>query len=161
MKVELNYDIEKLECCTVLKVLKKFYSYLYEVWFMLEIDTATLVAQLNWPVMDLSGSVVVRWIAWICLFNFDVRHVLGMKNTVADRLSRQLVTEKDMKKVENNNIDEFLDAQFLSIFRVSLITTDLGEWPEEFKVNPVEIDDEGVDDGNVLEMLDKEWSKKS
>ena len=47
MKVELNYDIEKLECCTVLKVLKKFYSYLYEVWFMLEIDTATLVAQLN------------------------------------------------------------------------------------------------------------------
>ena len=56
-----------------------------------------------------------------------MRHVLGMKNTVADRLSRQLVTEKDMKKVENNNIDEFLDAQFLSIFRVSLITTDLGE----------------------------------
>ena len=80
---------------------------------------------------------------------------------MADGLSRQLVTEKDVKKVENNNIDEFLDAQFLSIFRVSLITTDLGEWSEEFKVNPVEIDDEGVDDGNVLEMLDKEWSKKS
>ena len=110
MKVELNYDIEKLECCTVLKVLKKFYSYLYEVWFMLEIDTATLVAQLNWPVMDLSGSVVVRWIAWIYLFNFDVRHILETKNTMTDGLSRQLATEKDMKKVENNNINKFLDV---------------------------------------------------
>ena len=56
-----------------------------------------------------------------------MRHVLGTKNTIADRLSRQLVTEKDVKEVENNNIDEFLDAQFLSIFRVSLITADLRE----------------------------------
>ena len=60
--------------------------------------------------MDLSGSVVIRWIAWIYLFDFDIRHVLGMKNTVADGLSRQLVTEEDVKEVENNNINKFLDA---------------------------------------------------
>ena len=77
--------------------------------------------------MDLSGSVVIRWIAWIYLFDFDIRHVLGMKNTVADGLSRQLVTEEDVKEVENNNINKFLDAQFLSMFRVFLIMTDLGE----------------------------------
>ena len=77
--------------------------------------------------MDLSGSVVIRWIAWIYLFDFDIRHVLGMKNTVADGLSRQLVTEEDVKEIENNNINKFLDAQFLSMFRVFLIMTDLGE----------------------------------
>ena len=58
--------------------------------------------------MNLSGSVVVRWIAWIYLFNFDVRHILETKNTMTDGLSRQLATEKDMKKVENNNINKFL-----------------------------------------------------
>ena len=60
--------------------------------------------------MNLSGSVVVRWIAWIYLFNFDVRHILETKNTMTDGLSRQLATEKDMKKVENNNINKFLDV---------------------------------------------------
>ena len=60
--------------------------------------------------MNLSGSVVVRWIAWIYLFNFDVRHILETKNTMADGLSRQLATEKDMKKVENNNMNKFLDV---------------------------------------------------
>ena len=89
-----------------------------------------------------------------------MRHVLGTKNTIADRLSRQLVTEKDVKEVENNNIDEFLDAQFLSIFRVSLITADLREWPEEFKVNPVEIGDEEDDNRNILEMPKEEWSEE-
>ena len=110
--------------------------------------------------MDLPGSVVVRWIAWICLFDFDVRHVLGMKNTVTDGLSRQLVTKKDVKKAENDNMDKFLNAQFLSMFRVSLITTDLGEQPKEFEVNPVEMGDEGDDDGNVLETPDEEWSEE-
>ena len=85
-----------------------------------------------------------------------MRHVLGTKNTIADRLSRQLVTEKDVKEVENNNIDEFLDAQFLSISRVSLIIADLGEQPEEFKINLVEIGDKEDDDGNILKTLEEE-----
>ena len=110
--------------------------------------------------MNLSGSVVVRWIAWIHLFDFDIRHVLGIKNTVADGLSRQLVTKKDIKEAENNNTDKFLDAQFLSISRVSLIIADLGEQPEEFKINLVEIGDKEDDDGNILKTLEEEWSKK-
>ena len=79
---------------------------------------------------------------------------------MADGLSRWLVTEEDIKEIKNNNTDKFLDAQFLSIFRVSLITADLGEQPEEFKINPVEISDEGDDDGNILKTLEEEWSEK-
>ena len=79
---------------------------------------------------------------------------------MADGLSRQLVTKKDIKEAENNNTDKFLDAQFLSISRVSLIIADLGEQPEEFKINPVEISDEGDDDGNILKTLEEEWSEK-
>ena len=95
------------------------------------------------------------------MFNFDVRHVLGIKNTVADGLSRWLATEEDVKEVENNNIKEFLDAQFSSMFRVSLIITNLREQPEEFEMNPVKMGDEGDDNGNILETLDEEWSEES
>ena len=75
---------------------------------------------------------------------------------MADGLSRQLVTEKDVKEAENNNTDKFLDAQFLSISRVSLIIADLGEQPEEFKINLVEIGDKEDDDGNILKTLEEE-----
>ena len=61
------------------------------------------------------------------MFDFNIRYILEIKNTVADGLSRHPVTEKDIKKVKNNNIDKFLNAQFSSIFRVSLIMTDLEE----------------------------------
>ena len=44
---EQNYDMGKKECWVVLLALKKFRSYLYGVHFTLEVDAATLVAQLN------------------------------------------------------------------------------------------------------------------
>ena len=75
---------------------------------------------------------------------------------MADGLSRQLVTKKDIKEAENNNTDKFLDAHFLSISRVSLIIADLGEQPEEFKINLVEIGDKEDDDGNILKTLEEE-----
>ena len=90
------------------------------------------------------------------MFDFNIRYILEIKNTVADGLSRQLVTKKDIKEAENNNTDKFLDAQFLSISRVSLIIADLGEQPEEFKINLVEIGDKEDDDGNILKTLEEE-----
>ena len=69
---------------------------MYEAWFVLEVDVATLVAQLNHPVSDLPNSVIICWISWIHLFDFDVKHVSGMKNTVADGLSQQPPTEEDL-----------------------------------------------------------------
>ena len=42
------------------------------------------------------------------------------------------------------------------MFQVFSITADLGERLEEFKANPVKIDDKENNDGNVLETLDKE-----
>ena len=39
---------------------------------------------------------------------------------------------------------------------MSSIAADLGERPEEFEANPVEMSDEGDNDGNVLETPDEE-----
>ena len=96
IKTEKNYDAGKLECWTVLKIFKKFWWYLYGAWFVLEVDAATLMAQLNHLVLDLSNYVIICWISWIHLFDFNVKHVPGMKNTVADGLSQQPSTEEDL-----------------------------------------------------------------
>jgi len=44
---EKKYDAGKLECRGLLKALKKFRYYLYGVRFLVEIDTRTLIHQLN------------------------------------------------------------------------------------------------------------------
>ena len=71
---------------------------------------ATLMAQLNCLVLDLPNSVIIYWILWIYLFDFNMKHILGIKNTMADGLSQQPLIEEDLWKMKNNNTDEFLDA---------------------------------------------------
>ena len=63
--------------------------------FILETDAKVLVAQLNRAATDLPGALVTRWIAWIRLFDFEVKHVKGSTHTAADGLSRQPQTESD------------------------------------------------------------------
>lgn len=113
---ERQYDGGKLECRVVLKALKKFRTYLYGVHFILEVDANTLVAQLNRTATDLPGSVVARWIAWIQLFDFTVKHISGKKNLVADGLSRKPATKLDIEEAANDDIEGFLDEQFGSIY---------------------------------------------
>ena len=84
---EKSYDADKQECHVVLKVLKKFYVYVYKMHFTLEVDTATLVHQLNHAAINLSDFLVTQWIAWIQLFDFTAWHVSDHKNAAADGLS--------------------------------------------------------------------------
>ena len=86
---EARYDAGKRECRGVLKMLKKVRHYLYGVRFVIETDAKTLVAQLNRSASDVPGALVTRWLAWIHLFDFEVRHVSGKKYTAADDLSRR------------------------------------------------------------------------
>lgn len=88
-ETEQQYDAGKRECRGVLKALKKFRHWVYGVHFTLEIDAKTLVSQLNRSATDLPGALVTSWIAWIRLFDFDVKHVPGQFHGAADGLSRR------------------------------------------------------------------------
>jgi hypothetical protein len=59
------------------------------MYFVLEIDAHVLLYQLNRFGTDLPGTLVTRWLAWIRLFDFDVRHIFGIKHTVADGFFRR------------------------------------------------------------------------
>ena len=79
---EMRYDAGKLECRGLLRALKKLWYYHYGVRFVLEIDARTLVHQLNQPAVN-------RWLAWIRMFDFELKHVSGTKHGCPDVLSRR------------------------------------------------------------------------
>ena len=55
---------------------------------------------------------MIRWLTWIRLFNFDVRHVLDKKHTATDELSRRSrELLNDIDEVHEKNIDDFIDDQ--------------------------------------------------
>ena len=120
---EKGYDAGKRECRGVLKALQKLRFWLYGTHFRLETDANTLVAQLSRASTDLPGALVTRWIAWIQLFDFEVVHVKGSRNTAADGLSRRPRQPKDSGHDEDTDIDEFIALE-LNALDIPLIRGD-------------------------------------
>jgi RNase H-like domain found in reverse transcriptase len=115
---EQQYDATKRECRGVLKCLQKLRFWLYGVYFILETDANTLVAQLNRVATDLPGALVTRWLAWIRLFDFEVRYIKGTKHSAADGLSRRPQCKDDSE--DKLNIDDFVVAK-LDIVRITAV----------------------------------------
>ncbi len=117
-----KYDVIKKECREILKILKKIHFYFYDVKFILKTNVRVLVDQLNRFDTNLSDAFVTRWLVWIRLFDFEVRHVLDIKHIAADDLFRKFSSFNDLKKVvEKKNIDDWMNIQ-LDCVRVFLVS---------------------------------------
>lgn len=135
---ERNYDQLKRECRGLLKALKKFRFWLYGVHFYVETDAKVLVAQLNRSVTDLPGAIVTQWMAWMRIFDFEIKHIDGAKNQAADALSRRPITDEDLEERENEeDIDEWIDAQ-ISALRVC--PTTIQSEPEDHDMDGVQVE---------------------
>jgi hypothetical protein len=89
------------------------------VHFVVKLNIKTLVAQLNRSALDFLRALTTRWLAWIRLFDFDVRYVSRKKNAVADRLSK--ISERLLKKDrDDEDIEDFINGE-LDFIKVSLI----------------------------------------
>ena len=107
---ELRYDVTKRNNYELLKTLKKVRFWLYEVQFITEIDVNTLIVQLNRSVVDLFKILMIRWLAWIRLFDFNVRHVLDKKYTATNELFRKFHDlSNNIDKVYTENINDFIN----------------------------------------------------
>jgi hypothetical protein len=84
---ERKYDAVKLEYRGLLKTLKKFRFLLYGRYFNIETDVKMLVWLLNQPPNDLPNAMMTRWLTYIHLFDFDVKHIPRKRNGAADALS--------------------------------------------------------------------------
>ena len=81
-------------------VLKKFRSWMYGVYFVIKTDTYVLAVQLNRSGIDLSGVLIIRWLIWIRLFDFDIRYVPGHKHIIIDGFLKRPPTEINNIKIE-------------------------------------------------------------
>jgi len=134
---EQKYDATKRECRGVLCALRRMRNMLYGAHFILETDAMVLVHQLNGAASDVPGSLIMRWIAWIRLFDFEVRHVPGPKNIVADSLSRKPPGLSDSIDQDNeSDIDERVDSDLNQVKGISAEDNKAyldGDWPEEYE----------------------------
>ena len=111
---ESRYDVIKRECRELLKTLKKVRFWLYEVQFIIKINVNILIIQFNRSAVDLSETLMTRWLTWIHLFDFDVRHVLDKRYTATDELFR--------KSYEfSNDIDEIHEKTLMILLMINLI----------------------------------------
>ncbi len=79
---ELNWKTQDKECGAIYKALEKFQYLLYNWHFILETDNKNLTS-LN----TATSSRVYRWKLAIQRYAFNIRHVVGKLNVVADAFS--------------------------------------------------------------------------
>jgi len=84
---EPRYHANELECLAVVWALKKLRTYIYGRHFTIQTDSSVV----RWMTSkkELTGKFA-RWILALQEFDFDVCHVKGSKNQVADALSRNI-----------------------------------------------------------------------
>ena len=81
--------------------------------FIIEIDVNILITQFNRSAADFFKVLMIRWLTWIRLFNFDIRYILDKRHIAADEFSRKpCELSNDIDEVYEKNIDNFIDDQF-------------------------------------------------
>ena len=81
--------------------------------FIIEIDINTLIVQLNRSAVDFFKILMICWLTWIYLFDFDIRHVLDKRHIATDKLFRRSCKfSNDIDEVHEKNINDFIDDQF-------------------------------------------------
>ena len=126
--VERKYNSKKRKCRKLLKALKKIRFWLYEIYFVVKINVNTFVTQLNQSIVDLSKVFVTRWLTWIRLFDFDVRHVSNKKHEAVDEFSRRFRTvSNDIDEINEVDIDDFIDVEMNCVRIASVRITTANE----------------------------------
>jgi transposase InsO family protein len=83
---ELSYSATKKELLAVVWALKRFENMIKFKRFVLHTDHQALTFLMTQSHLN---AMLERWVDFICGFDFDLRHVPGADNVVADALSRQ------------------------------------------------------------------------
>ena len=98
---EQNYVTHDLELVAIIHALKMWQHYLMGRRFLLLIDNSGVNFLFSQP--DLNARQA-RWLAFLSEFDFEVRHIKGKENKVADALSHRTngLYEISVSKVEND-----------------------------------------------------------
>jgi hypothetical protein len=98
---EQNYVTHDLELAVVIHALKMWRHYLMGKKFLLLTDNSGVKYMFNQ--LDLNARQA-RWLAFLIEFDFEVRHIKGKENKIADALSRRVhgLFEINISRVESD-----------------------------------------------------------
>jgi hypothetical protein len=86
---EVNYVIHDLELAIIVHTLKMWRHYLLGRKFVLMTDHCGLLYLFDQPKLNARQA---RWMAFLSEFDFEIKHIKGKENKVADALSRSMKT---------------------------------------------------------------------
>jgi hypothetical protein len=86
-KNERNYATHDLELAAILHALRKWRHYLMGKRFELRIDHNGLKYLFDQPNLNARQS---RWLEFLSEYNFDINHIKGKENKVANALNRRV-----------------------------------------------------------------------
>jgi hypothetical protein len=86
---EVNYVTHDLELATIVHALKMWRHYLLGKKFVLMTDHCGLRYLFDQPKLNARQA---RWMALLSEFDFEIKHIKGKENRVADALSRSMKT---------------------------------------------------------------------
>ena len=84
---EKNYSTHDLELAAIVHGLRKWRHYLMGKRFELRTDHNGLKYLFDQPTLNVGK---IRWLEFLCEYDFDIKHIKGKENKVADALSRKV-----------------------------------------------------------------------
>ncbi len=108
-RAESNYSQPKVELYGVFRAVKEVRHRIWGVHFRLEVDAKFLEQMIKEP--DLPNAPMTRWVTYIQLFDFSLRHVPATSGVAQDGLSRKRRTSVDS---DDSDGEAFLDTFFAS-----------------------------------------------
>jgi hypothetical protein len=84
---EKNYATHDLELASIVHALRKWRHYLMGKKFELRTDHNGLKYLFDQPTLN---ARQIRWLEFLCEYDFDIKHIKGKENKVVDALSRKV-----------------------------------------------------------------------
>jgi hypothetical protein len=84
---ENNYTTHDLELAVIIHALRKWRHYLMGRRFELRTNHHGLKYLFEQPTLNTRQR---RWLDFLCKYNFDIKHIKGKENKVADALNRKV-----------------------------------------------------------------------
>ncbi|KAF7851347.1 hypothetical protein BT93_L4078 [Corymbia citriodora subsp. variegata] len=87
-QAEIHYHSTFKEILAVKYGIKKFEFHLIGHHFLVEMDMSSFPQMLKFKQKQVSHPQLLRWAEWFSKYSFEVKHIPGTKNVLADFLSR-------------------------------------------------------------------------
>jgi hypothetical protein len=99
-EVESRYSQPKCELYGVFRAIKDLRHRIWGIHFRLDVDAKFLVEMMKSP--DLPNAPMTRWVMYLSLFDFEVKHVAADKHLAPDGLSRRRRSAEDSEDEDAN-----------------------------------------------------------